>query len=106
MGIGRIDGTQFVRASSMAWEVDSSSVRSTAALDVLPQVSAISSSRFASKRWDSLCMIGQRSVAMPRRVSTEFKGEADGNEGRFSGLRGAVAVDTGEVPKERAAIVS
>lgn len=51
-------------------------------------------------------MMGQRSVAMPRRVSTEFKGETDGKEGRFSGLRGAAVVDTGEVPKERAAIVS
>lgn len=73
---------------------------------MLPQASAAESSLFASKRWDNLCIIGQRSVAMPRRVSTEFRGEAEGEDGRFSGLRGAAVVDTGDIPKERAAIVS
>jgi hypothetical protein len=51
-------------------------------------------------------MIGQRSVAIPRSVSTEFNGEADGIEGRFNGLRGAGVADIGEVPKERAAMTS
>jgi hypothetical protein len=42
---------------------------------------------------------------MPRRVSTEFKGEIDGVEGRFKGLSGVV-VDIGDVPKESAAMTS
>ena len=50
--------------------------------------------------------MGQRSVAMPRRVSTEFNGDMDGVEGRFKGLKGVVAVDIGDVPKESAAITS
>jgi hypothetical protein len=51
-------------------------------------------------------MIGQRSVAMPRRVSTEFRGDKDGVEGMLKGLNGAGAVDTGDVPSESAVITS
>ena len=51
-------------------------------------------------------MMGQRSIAMPRRVSTEFRGEIDGVEGRFKGLSGVVVVDIGDVPKESAAMTS
>jgi hypothetical protein len=43
---------------------------------------------------------------MPRRVSTEFKGEMDWIERRFKGLRGVVVVDIGDVPKESAAMTS
>ena len=50
--------------------------------------------------------MGQRSVAMPRRVSTEFRGEIDGIDGRSRGLRGVGVVETGDVPKERAAMTS
>lgn len=51
-------------------------------------------------------MIGQRSVAMPRRVSTELRGEADGRYGEFSGASGVVVDETGAMPKDNAAIVS
>jgi hypothetical protein len=95
-----------VRASSIACVVVSSSVRSTVAFDMLALASAAWSSRFASRRWESLWMMGQRSVAMPRRVSTEFSGEIDGIDGRFKGLRGVVVVDIGDVPKESAAMTS
>jgi hypothetical protein len=43
---------------------------------------------------------------MPRRVSTEFRGEIDGVEGKSRGLRGVGVVEIGGVPKERAAMTS
>jgi hypothetical protein len=50
--------------------------------------------------------MGQRSVAIPRRVSTELSGDGEGLEGRFKGVNGAGVTDTGEVPKESAAMTS
>jgi hypothetical protein len=44
------DGVQFVRASSIACEVDSSSVRKTMAFKVFRLASAAASSRRASRR--------------------------------------------------------
>ena len=43
-------------------------------------------------------MIGQRPIAMPRSLSTEFKSEIDGIDRRLKGLEG-VDVDIGDIPK-------
>lgn len=43
-------GVQLVRASSIAWDVDSSSVRRTQAFEMLPHASAACNSRRDSRR--------------------------------------------------------
>lgn len=52
--------------------------------------------------------MGQRVVDMPRRVSTELKGDVDGESGGGKGTRQPVAgaVERGAVPNERAAMTS
>jgi hypothetical protein len=68
-------GFQLVRACSMAWDVLSSSVRRTVALIVSPIARADLIEALNDKRCERRWIIGHRSVARPRRVSTALKGE-------------------------------
>lgn len=90
----------------MALEVDSSSVRRTQAFEVLPHASATCKSRRDSRRWERRYMMGQRSVAMPKRESTELSGEGEGVLGRLRGAIGEGLVEIGAVPYESAVITS
>lgn len=51
-------------------------------------------------------MMGQRSVAMPKRESTELSGEGEGVLGRLRGAIGEGLVEIGAVPYESAVITS
>lgn len=90
----------------MAAEVVSNSVRKTVALRLLPESSASASSCRAVRRCDIRWIIGHRSVAIPRRVSTAERGPG----GRVLSVVGEEieggSGDRGEVPNERAVITS
>ena len=104
------EGSQFVKASSIAWDVFSSSVRSTEALEIWPRERAVAMDDLKERRWERRWIMGQRVVERPRRVSTALRGVAEVKEesGKSEG-KGVVVgrvVVLGDVPRERAAITS
>ena len=99
-------GDQLLRASSMAAVVVSNSVRSTVVFNVFPDAVASASSCRAGRRCDIRWIMGQRSVAIPSRVSTAERGFEGGLGGRVGEEREGGRGDRGEEPKERAAITS
>lgn len=109
-GSGVHVGFQFVRASSMAWEVFSSSVRRTMALLVSPLEMAASRACLWDRRCERRWIMGQRSVEKPRSVSTAFRGEERLGISSMGGMGNGVDdgwwLVFGEVPSERAAITS
>lgn len=77
-------------------------------MDDCEDLKALSSSFFREKRFESLCIIGHKVVAIPSKVSTLLSGDATGASRGGNGVKqpaaGAVAI--GAVPKERAVITS
>ena len=95
----------------MACELFASSVPRTIALLVSPASRAVSIETLRGRRWESWCIIGHSSVARPRRVSTEFKGEVgiellDDGYANGNGVGVGCEVVLGEVPRDSAAITS
>lgn len=107
MGSKRV-GVHSCRASSMAWELFSSSVRRTVALLVRPVARASWRDFLKERRCERRWIMGQRSVERPRRVSTALNGELGiaAKVWMGQGKKEDSMLAFGDVPRERAAITS
>lgn len=102
-------GCHWSRAVSIAWAVDSNSVRRTAVLEGFRFVRpAFPSSVLRARRPARRCMMGHSVVAIPSSVSTLHKGEIDGAPKGGTGWRqpGVGVAESGGVPLDRAVITS
>jgi len=93
----------------MPWAVLSISVRRMEALLVCPVAIAVSSKVFNDSNWERRWIVGHKSVAAPRRLSTSLNGESSNEVSSVEKIEGATfggVLVLGGVPSERAAITS